>query len=100
LGPRNVRIRAQFADLLALQGRFDEALIEARIGESLDPLSPRARHEVASVLRYARRFDEAIAQALRTLEIDPNFGPAHLRSVTPTWRWGGMIWPSTHSAAP
>jgi DNA-binding winged helix-turn-helix (wHTH) protein/tetratricopeptide (TPR) repeat protein len=77
LGPTYVRIRAQFADLLALQGRFDEALVEARIGESLDPLSPRARHEVASVLRYARRFDEAIAQALRTLEIDPNFGPAH-----------------------
>ena len=42
------RIRAQFADLLALQGRFDEALVEARIAESLDPLSPRARHEVAS----------------------------------------------------
>ena len=77
LGPTNVRIRGQFADLLALQGRFDEALVEARIGESLDPLSPRARHEVASVLRYARRFDEAIAQALRTLEVDPNFGPAH-----------------------
>jgi DNA-binding winged helix-turn-helix (wHTH) protein/tetratricopeptide (TPR) repeat protein len=77
LKPKSARIRAQFADVLALQGRFSEALIQARIGESLDPLSSSARHEVASVLRYARRYEDAMSQARRTLELDPNFGPAH-----------------------
>jgi DNA-binding winged helix-turn-helix (wHTH) protein/Tfp pilus assembly protein PilF len=77
LQPKSVRIRGQFADWLALQGRFEEAIIEARTAESLDPLSPRARHDVASALRYAGRFEEASAQAQRALDLDPNFGPAH-----------------------
>ena len=77
LAPNNSIVRQQYAVWLSYQGRFDEALDEARRGESLDPLSPRARSTVAEVLRHARRFDEAIAQAQRVLELNPNFGRAH-----------------------
>jgi tetratricopeptide (TPR) repeat protein len=63
---------------LSYQGRFDEAIKEARLGEALDSLSVRARVKVAEVLRQARRFDEAIVQAQRALQLNPNFGGAHL----------------------
>jgi DNA-binding winged helix-turn-helix (wHTH) protein/tetratricopeptide (TPR) repeat protein len=69
--------RQRYANWLSLQGRFEEAIKEARLGESLDPLSIRARTAVANVLRHARRFDEAIRQARRALELNPNFGRAH-----------------------
>lgn len=77
LAPNNSIARQQYALWMSYQGLFDEALDEARMGESLDPLSPRARNTIAEVLRHARRFDEAINQARRALELDPNFGRAH-----------------------
>jgi tetratricopeptide (TPR) repeat protein len=41
-------------------------------------LSVRASVKVAEVLRQARHFDEAIVQARRALQLNPNFGAAHL----------------------
>lgn len=69
--------RQRYAIFLSLQGRFEDAIKEARLGESLDPLSLQARTTVADVLRHARRFNEAIEQAQRALELNPNFGRAH-----------------------
>ncbi|MGE3511368.1 MAG: winged helix-turn-helix domain-containing protein [Vicinamibacterales bacterium] len=69
--------RQRFAMWLSYQGRFEEAIREARLGESLDPLSVQARNTVAEVLRHARRCDEAIPQAQRALELNPHFGRAH-----------------------
>jgi DNA-binding winged helix-turn-helix (wHTH) protein/Tfp pilus assembly protein PilF len=69
--------RQRYANWLSLQGRFEDAIREARLGESLEPLSLRARATVADVFRHARRFDEAIWQAQRALELNPNFGRAH-----------------------
>jgi serine/threonine-protein kinase len=70
-------VRQRYAMWLSLQGRFEEAITQARLGESLEPLSLRARTIVADVLRHARRFDESILQAQRALELNPNFGRAH-----------------------
>lgn len=78
LGPSNVVARQQYAQWLALLGRSDEALEQARAGEALDPLSPRAMMAVASVLRFAGRYEEAIAQAHKVLEIDPTHSVAYL----------------------
>jgi eukaryotic-like serine/threonine-protein kinase len=78
LGPSNVLARQQYAHWLSLHGRHDEAIAQARIAESLDPLSPRATLAVASALRFARRYEEAIPQALRALELDPAFLSAYL----------------------
>ena len=77
VAPNRSAVRQRYAIWLSLQGRFEDAIKEARLGESLDPLSVRARTTVADVLRHARRFDEAILQAQRALELNPNFGRAH-----------------------
>ncbi len=77
LAPKHSIARQDYALWLSYQGRFEEGLKEARLAETLDPLSVRARNSVAEVLRHARRFDEAIAQAQRVLELSPNYGRAH-----------------------
>jgi DNA-binding winged helix-turn-helix (wHTH) protein/Tfp pilus assembly protein PilF len=77
LAPKHSIARQDYALWLSYQGRFEEGFKEARLGETLDPLSVRARNAVAEVLRHARRFDEAIVQAQRVLELNPNYGRAH-----------------------
>jgi tetratricopeptide (TPR) repeat protein len=59
--------------------RLDEALHELQIALSLDPLSPIVNTNDAATLMIARRYPEALAQFQKTLERDPNFGPAHLK---------------------
>ena len=65
VAPSHSIARQRYAMWLSYQGRFEEAIKEARLGESLDPLSVQARNTVAEVLRHARRCDEAILQAQR-----------------------------------
>lgn len=56
-----------YAEYLVTQGRFDEALDEARTAEALDPLSFIISWNVARILAFTRRHDEAIAK-LRALQ--------------------------------
>jgi eukaryotic-like serine/threonine-protein kinase len=78
LGPSNVVARQQYAHWLSLLGRFDDAIEQARIAESLDPRSPRAIMALASALRFAGQFEEAILQANKALELDPGHLVAYL----------------------
>jgi serine/threonine protein kinase/tetratricopeptide (TPR) repeat protein len=64
---------------LVAEKRLDEALNEFRIALSLDPLSPIVNTNYAATLMMAYRYPEALAQFEKTLERDPNFGPAHLK---------------------
>ena len=74
--PQDATVREAYATALALQGRLDDALREARVARDLDPLSPRMRSTLASTLRFARRYEEAIVAAEETLALDPTYGPA------------------------
>ena len=65
------------AEHLATQGRFAEALAEARRAQELDPLAFIMGTTVGDVLFFARRYDEAIAQLRATSEMEPSFVPAH-----------------------
>ena len=62
---------------LVPEKRFDQALEEFRLALSLDPLSPIMNTNYATTLMDAHRYPEALAQFQKTLERDPNFGPAH-----------------------
>jgi TolB-like protein/Flp pilus assembly protein TadD len=53
--------------------RFDEALIELRLAEDLDPLSPIIGTNLGDSFIYTRQYDEAISQYKRVLTLDPNF---------------------------
>jgi eukaryotic-like serine/threonine-protein kinase len=63
--------------LLVPEKRFDQALEELHIALALDPLSPIMNTNLATTLMDAHRYPEALAQFHKTLERDPNFGPAH-----------------------
>jgi TolB-like protein/DNA-binding winged helix-turn-helix (wHTH) protein/Flp pilus assembly protein TadD len=62
---------------LSLLGRYDEALVEMRKAENLDPLSLIINSDLAELLLVAHSYDESIRQSRKTLELDPNFAFAH-----------------------
>src|ERR1700686_719465 len=62
---------------LFMVGRNDDALIELRRAESLDPLSLIINADIADALCVAHRYDEAVEQSEKTLKMDANFAVGH-----------------------
>ena len=58
-------------------GRVDDALVQIRKAQELDPLSDVIATDLGKELFFARRYDEAIAELRRAVEVDPNFTSAH-----------------------
>lgn len=77
LSPGDEVTHASYSNLLLELGRFPEALVEAKIAQSLDPLSVFANDNLAAMLYYAGEFDRAIEQGRKTLELDPRSSQAH-----------------------
>jgi tetratricopeptide (TPR) repeat protein len=73
LNPNDAIAHHWYAEYLAAQGRFDEALGELRRAEELDPLSVAIGADRGKILYFARRYDDAITQLNKTLEMDPAF---------------------------
>ena len=69
---------ATTAMLLAMVGRADESVSEARSAVKRDPVSPQCRFVLAGVFVAARRFEEAIAEANVSIELDPGSTPSHV----------------------
>jgi serine/threonine-protein kinase len=67
-----------YANLLTAAGRFDEAEREMRRAQEIDPLSLIASAALGWVQYYAGDYAAAAAQCLRTLELNPTYGLAHL----------------------
>jgi tetratricopeptide (TPR) repeat protein len=67
-----------YANLLTAAGRFDEAEREMRRAQEIDPLSLIASAALGWVKYYAGDYASAAAQCLRTLELNPMYGLAHL----------------------
>ena len=77
LNPHSWPAHRAYAALLAATGRMEAAMREIHSAHELDPLSVSISMEVAWNLYMARQYDDAIRQALRTLELEPEFFPAH-----------------------
>jgi TolB-like protein/DNA-binding winged helix-turn-helix (wHTH) protein/Flp pilus assembly protein TadD len=77
LNPGYATAHHWYAWHLALFRRYDEALVEMRKAQSLDPLSLVINADLAELLALAHADDEAIRQSRKTLELDPSFGLAH-----------------------
>jgi eukaryotic-like serine/threonine-protein kinase len=77
LNPKYPVAHAWYSAYLAAMGRPDEAIVEGKRAQELDPLSLITNAALARPFYNARRYDEAIAQSKKTLEIDPHFARAH-----------------------
>jgi TolB-like protein/DNA-binding winged helix-turn-helix (wHTH) protein/Tfp pilus assembly protein PilF len=77
LNPGYATAHHWYAWHLSLLGRFDEAIVEMRKAENLDPLSLIINADLAELLGLAHHYDESIAQSRKTIEMDPNFALAH-----------------------
>jgi TolB-like protein/DNA-binding winged helix-turn-helix (wHTH) protein/Tfp pilus assembly protein PilF len=76
LNPGYATAHHWYAWHLSLLGQYDEAIVEMRQAESLDPLSLIINADLAELLVLARSYDESIRQSLKTIEMDPNFAMA------------------------
>ncbi|HWY21557.1 MAG TPA: tetratricopeptide repeat protein [Candidatus Acidoferrum sp.] len=77
LNPGYATAHHWYAWHLSLLGRFDEAIVEMRKAENLDPLSLIINADLAELLGLAHHYDESIAQSRKTIEMDRNFALAH-----------------------
>src|SRR5262249_20862335 len=73
INPTHATARHWYGLLLAWMGRMDEALIELRCAQQLEPFSPIIGANVAWVLHAARRYEEAVTECRKTIEMTPNF---------------------------
>ena len=62
---------------LAMEGRKEEALVEAQKAYELDPLSAVAGANLAKILEEAGQDDKAIEQAKKTLDLEPDSAVTH-----------------------
>ena len=78
LTPDSMGTRLWFPFMLAITGRFDEAISEARKAVEIDPLSVNALTVLGQVLYMARHYDDANVTLDRALDIDPQYPTAHI----------------------
>ena len=78
LDPSYATAHQWYAEALAYQGRFDEALAESRKARQLDPLSVIVAADNGAILYYARQYDRAIERFRGVLEMAPTTARAHL----------------------
>jgi tetratricopeptide (TPR) repeat protein len=57
-------------------GRFDEARMELKKAQDLDPLSLLTNTSLGRLRYFTRQYDSAVQQLTKTLDMDPKFVPA------------------------
>jgi TolB-like protein/tetratricopeptide (TPR) repeat protein len=79
LNPNYATARHWYSNYLSVIGADAEAVTQARLAVTLDPLSPIVRSgALANALMRAGRYDEALQEYERALHLDPGFGNARL----------------------
>jgi TolB-like protein/Tfp pilus assembly protein PilF len=79
LNPSFADAHRDYAFLLIVMGRPDEAVEAARRACTLAPLAPRFHDDLGRTLYRAGRYAEAIEQHRRALELDADYMPPHPR---------------------
>ena len=77
LGPTDLETMDSYSNYLTVRGRHAEAIEVSRRAEERGPLSVAAARQVAWAYYMAKQYDAAIQQLRRTLEIEPQYTPAH-----------------------
>jgi TolB-like protein/DNA-binding winged helix-turn-helix (wHTH) protein/Flp pilus assembly protein TadD len=77
LNPGYATAHHWYAWHLSLVGQNEEAIVEMKKAENLDPLSIIINADLAELLVLAHHYDESIRQSRKTIEMDPDFALAH-----------------------
>jgi TolB-like protein/DNA-binding winged helix-turn-helix (wHTH) protein/Flp pilus assembly protein TadD len=77
LNPGYATAHHWYAWHLSLVGRNEEAVLEMRNAENLDPLSLIINADLAELLILAHSYDESIRQSKKVIEMDADFAMAH-----------------------
>lgn len=67
----------RYAFYLAVRGRFNEAIAEAKTAQELNPNSLQHQQVDGVILYLARRYDEALIQLRQVIEVDENHPTAY-----------------------
>jgi serine/threonine protein kinase len=78
LSPSYATAHQWYGEFLTIMGRFDEGLEEIKRAQALDPLSLIINAVGGWFFYFARDYDKGIDQCRKTLEMDPDFRPAHI----------------------
>lgn len=78
LDPNYATAHHWYAECLAFQGHFDEALAESERARQLDPLSLIIAADNGAILYFSRQYDRAIERFRATLDLDPTTSRAYL----------------------
>jgi TolB-like protein/DNA-binding winged helix-turn-helix (wHTH) protein len=89
LNPNYATAHHWYAEHLMWRGQFDAALGESERARQLDPLSLIIAADNGVILYNSREYDRAIEKWRAVLEMDPDFGRAHL--ITAAYVEKGMF---------
>ena len=89
LNPNYATAHHWYAEHLMWRGKFDDALRESELARQLDPLSLIIAADNGVILYNSRQYDRAIEKWRAVLEMDPDFGRAHL--ITAAYVEKGMF---------
>ncbi len=78
LNPGSDLAHREYSSYLLIVGRPDDAIAEARVAQSLDPLSVYATHQLGFNFMASGRLAEAAAQFRAAIDLNP------------TWVWGNI----------
>src|SRR5713101_1856644 len=90
LNGNNASAHQWYGDFLTRMGRFDEARVELKKAQELDPLSLLTNTSLGRQLYFTRQYDAAAQQLTKTLEMDPKFVPAQ-HAIEAAYAQNGMF---------
>src|ERR1051325_5864275 len=73
LKPNYATAHHWYGELLTTLGRFEEAYVELRMAQELDPLSLAINVDMAAAYYYSRQYAQSERQLLNLLELNANF---------------------------
>ena len=62
--------------MLAVAGRFPQAIDRIKRAQALDPVSPIINKDAALIYYYAGQYDKALVECNKALDLSPDFYPA------------------------
>jgi tetratricopeptide (TPR) repeat protein len=81
LNPGMAVCRAYYAWFQIAMGRFDEALMQIKKAQEIDPLAPIYYAMGVGIHAAAGKLDEGIDQFHRAIELEPNFALAYMHAA-------------------